>query len=301
MPGIFSITTQWLNAELSLCHLCVKQHTNESELWFWNGTVWPPVEWLRKGQTCCSRPCLQQANTHARAVTPDTRKQRWVKLHVFLPLFTNTIQTDKESVETNHLALVTESSPYLHHGFYDFLGGHERLNFACAWLHTHTPLMGDDRNNRHNSSTKELHRHWHHRGNVWNLFSALTQSSSGGSIFWVNSSWRKKMKEKREKKWKNVSTPMTVLWESTKRNTCRKIAAKMHKSVGKSHIIWSFIRWETKYYPKREWSRFNVTGWGRGVGGGEREKRPTDKKVDFYSAEISSQNSRHDVTTCHFH
>lgn len=140
---------------------------------------------------------------------------------------------------------------------------------------TYAPLMGDDRNNRHNASTKELHQHWHHRGNVWNLFSALTQSSSG-SIYWVNSIWGKNEREK-EKGVKNVSTPMTVSWKSTKRNTCSKIAAKMHKSVGKSHIIWSFRQWETKYYPKRERSRFNVTGWGRGVWGDEREKRHREK------------------------
>lgn len=176
------------------------------------------------------------------------------------------------SVETNYLALVvTESSPFLHHGFYDFLGKHVTLNFACAWLHIHTP-HGDDGNNRHNSSTKELHQHWHHRRNVWNLFSALTQSSSG-SIYWVNSS-RGENEREREKEVKNVNTPMTMLWESTKRNTCRKIAVKMDKSVDKSNIIWSSRQWKAKYYPKRERSRFNVTGWG---GGDEREKRQREK------------------------
>lgn len=204
----------------------------------------------------------------------QTHKQRRVKLHVSSSLFTNMIQTDKESVETHHLALaVTVPSLYWHHGFYGFMGKHERLNFACAWLHIHAVRV--DRNNRHNSSAKELHQHWHHRGNVWNLFSALTQSSSG-SIYWVNSSWGEKLKEKRKKKWK---MSVTVLWKSTKRNTCREIAAKMHQSVGKSHIIWSFRHWETKYYPKREWSRFNVTGWGMGGETRERKDQQTKKLI----------------------
>lgn len=190
------------------------------------------------------------------------------------------IKTDEESVETNYLALVvTESSPYLHHGFYDILGKHVTLNFACAWLHIHTP-HGDDGNNRHNSSTKELHQHWHHRRNVWNLFSALTQSSSG-SIYWVNSS-RGKNEREREKEVKNVNTPMTMLWESTKRNTCRNIAVKMDKSVDKSNIIWSSRQWKPNITQKG--SGPDLTWWAGGEETRERkdrEKRPTDKKSWF--------------------